>query len=205
MVYGASSGFAVDVNAKSLVSARSTLSRFPNVVVEERSAYSLGFEDKFDIVFSIGVIHHLEFPERALTQMVRAAKPKGKVLIWVYGLENNRWIVSVFDPLRRALFSRLPIGAVHHLSLYPTTILWCILRLGFGRIEYLNLLRRMRFSHLRSIVFDQMLPRIANYWSGPSVKRLMVNAGLEEVSLAWVNEMSWSAIGTRPESKGAPE
>ena len=30
------------------------------------SAYDLPFEDRFDIAFSIGVIHHLEHPERAL-------------------------------------------------------------------------------------------------------------------------------------------
>src|SRR5262249_51735535 len=162
--------------------ARITLGGFPTVTVDVGSAYSLGFENAFDIVFSIGVIHHLEFPEQALAQMVKAAKPGGKVLIWVYGRENNAWIVTYIDPLRRALFSRLPIGLVHHLSLYPTALLWLALRLGFGRIEYFALLRRLGFSHLRSIVFDQMLPRIANYWPRETVERLMTDAGLKSVS-----------------------
>jgi SAM-dependent methyltransferase len=196
MTYGAAAGVAVDVDARSLQSARETLSSFPTVTVEERSAYSLGYEDRFDIAFSIGVVHHLEFPEKALAEMVRAAKPGGKVLIWVYGLENNRWIVTLLNPLRRALFSRVPIGIVHHLSLYPTILLWAALRLGFGRIEYFRLLRQMRFLHLRSIVFDQMLPKIANYWPRETVVQLMRQAGLGEVALIWVNEMSWSAIGT---------
>jgi SAM-dependent methyltransferase len=197
MVYGAAGGVAIDLDERSLQAARRNLGAYPEVAVEKHSAYDLGYEDRFDIVFSIGVIHHLEFPEKALAQMVRAAKPGGRVLIWVYGLENNRWIVTFLDPVRRALFSRLPIGIVHHLSVYPAAILWTALRLGFGRIEYFRLIRPMDFSHLRSIVFDQMLPRIANYWPRDTVERLVREAGLEHVRLTWVNQISWSAIGTK--------
>lgn len=200
MTYGAAGGVAVDVDERSLRAARETLSSYPSVTVEERSAYDLGFKDRFDIVFSIGVIHHLEFPQNALAAMVEAAKPGGKVLIWVYGYENNRWIINMLNPLRRALFSRLPIGIVHHLSLYPASLLWLALRFGFGRIEYFRLLRRLDFPHLRSIVFDQMLPKIANYWRQDAVLDLMRKARLEDIRLTWVNEMSWSAIGTKPNS-----
>lgn len=196
--YGASEGLAIDVDARSLASARRTLSKFPSVRVDERSAYEIGERDRFDIAFSIGVIHHLEHPERALAGMVQAVKPGGRVLIWVYGLENNRWLVSFLDPLRKALFSRLPIGLVHHLSIYPTALLWLGLRLGVGRIAYFNLLRGFTFRHLRSIVFDQMLPKIANYWPRETVERLLRERGLENIETRWVNEMSWAAIGTKP-------
>jgi hypothetical protein len=47
-------------------------------------------------------------------------------------------------------------------------------------------------------VFDQMLPRIAFYWSREEVLAQMQGAGLTDVRLEWVNQMSWSAIGTRP-------
>jgi hypothetical protein len=129
--------------------------------------------------------------------MVKAAKPGGRVLIWVYGYENNEWIVRFADPLRKALFSRLPIGLVHHLSLYPSAVLWLLLRLGIGRLAYFDLLRTFSFRHVRSIVFDQMLPRIAHYWRRETVQSLMEEAGLKDVQLEWVNQMSWAAIGTK--------
>ena len=69
---------------------------------------------------------------------------------------------------------------------------------GVGKIEYFNLVRKMSFRQLRSIVFDQMLPKIANYWPRDVVEQLMHGAGLVDIKLAWVNEMSWSAIGTKP-------
>ncbi|WP_249144420.1 bifunctional 2-polyprenyl-6-hydroxyphenol methylase/3-demethylubiquinol 3-O-methyltransferase UbiG [Bradyrhizobium lablabi] len=195
--FGAREAVAIDIDEQSLAVARRNLSSFPNAKVFRQSAYEIAFQDHFDIAFSIGVIHHLETPSLALKQMVKAAKPGGNVLIWVYGYENNEWIVRFADPLRKALFSRLPIGVVHHLSLYPTTLLWLLLRLGFGRLTYFQLLRTFSFRHIRSIVFDQMLPRIAHYWRRETVQQLMEDAGLQNVRLQWVNEISWAAIGEK--------
>src|SRR2546426_213834 len=197
-LYGAAGGLAIDVDDRSLAAARRTLASFANVRIEKRSAYEIGCQDEFDLVYSIGVIHHLQHPERALASMVKAAKPGGRVLIWGYGLVNNRWSVLLLDPVRKALFSRLPVGFVHHLALYPTALLWLLLRFGFGSIAYFRLLRQFSFRHLRSIVFDQMLPRIAHYWERAAVERMMHEQGLRDVRLVWVNEMSWSAIGTKP-------
>ncbi len=195
--YGASEGAAVDLDARSLAAARRTLAPFPAHEVREGSAYDLPWRDRFDIVFSIGVIHHLAEPARALAEMTAAARPGGRVAIWVYGAENNRWLTAGLNPLRRALFSKLPIGVVHHLSLYPAALLFMLLRLGFRPIRYFELIAGFGFAHLRSIVFDQMLPRIAHYWTRAEVQALMQGAGLEDVRLEWVNEMSWAAIGTR--------
>jgi SAM-dependent methyltransferase len=203
--YGAASGVAVDVDERSLERARRNLQAFPRMQVMRASAYELPFEERFDLAFSIGVIHHLEHPQRALEKMVHAVKPSGRVLIWVYGRENNRWLVSILDPLRRMLFSRLPIGLTHHLSLYPAVLLYLLVRIGVRPIEYFRLIAKFDFPHLRAIVFDQMLPRIAHYWPREAVARMMAEAGLEDVKLTWVNQMSWSAVGTRPASTGTRE
>jgi SAM-dependent methyltransferase len=198
MIYGAREGCAVDLDERSLESARRNLARFLAVEVMRSSAYDLPFSDRCDIAFAIGVIHHLEDPQRALQRMARVVKPGGRVLIWVYGRDGNRWLVALLDPLRRALFSQMRIASVHHLSLYPAAALWLAPRVGLRSSEYFKLLTRFDFAHLRSIVFDQMLPRIAHYWSRETVVELMTGAGLEDVRIAAVNEMSWSAIGTRP-------
>jgi hypothetical protein len=100
------------------------------------------------------------------------------------------------------LFAHLPIGVTHFLSLFPTILLWTFVRLGFGRIEYFDLLRKTSFRQMRSIVFDQMLPRIANYWRRDEVERLLIEVELTDIRIAHVNGMSWTAIGTRSDSFG---
>ena len=42
-----------------------------------------------------------------------------------------------------------------------------------------------------------MLPKIANYWSKETVVKLLSKAGLKDIKLVHVNDVSWSAIGTK--------
>ncbi|MGE5269253.1 MAG: class I SAM-dependent methyltransferase [Thiohalocapsa sp.] len=72
MRYGAREGCAVDIDERSLAQARRNLAAFERVEVLRASAFELPFEGRFDIVFSIGVIHHLENPPLALARMVNA-------------------------------------------------------------------------------------------------------------------------------------
>ncbi|HKW94468.1 MAG TPA: class I SAM-dependent methyltransferase [Methylomirabilota bacterium] len=197
MVYGAARGVAIDVDPRSVAAARWTLAPFSKATVLLASGYDIPFRNAFDIVFSIGVVHHVESPEKVLAEMVCATKPGGLVLIWVYGRENNEWIVRLVSPLRKALLGRLPIGIVHFISLGPAALLWVILRCKRDGTEYIQFLRGCSFRHLRSIVFDQLLPRIAHYWSRETVEEMLAKAGLKDVKLAWVNQVSWSAVGRK--------
>src|SRR5262249_48665497 len=129
--YGAAEGLAIDVDERTLASARRNLSSFPNLELRFQSLYDLNEHDRFDVAYSIGVIHHLEFPDLAVQRMVAAVKPGGKVLLWLYGYENNEWIVRFADPIRKALLSKLPVRLVHALSLPISAVLWVLLKLGF--------------------------------------------------------------------------
>jgi len=201
MTYGAAGGLAIDLDERTLAHARSNLAQFPTVEVRKQSLYDLSERDAFDVAFSIGVVHHLEYPEKAIKALVAATRPGGIVLVWLYGRENNGWIVNFADPLRKLVFSRLPLRLVHSLSLPITAALWLALRLGVGHVEYFRLFRTLSFSHQRAIVFDHMIPRIARYYTREEAKQLVTHAGLEQVQAFWVNEMSWSVIGRKPTQK----
>jgi SAM-dependent methyltransferase len=198
MKYGAAGGYAVDIDDGSLAAARRNLETYSGIQVLKCSAYDLPWTDEADVAFSIGVIHHLEFPAQALSAMTRATKPGGHVAAWVYGRENNGWLLWALNPARKLFFSWLPVSGVHFLSLFPTALLWVLLRVGLSQIEYFRLLRTFSFPHLRAIVFDQMLPRVANYWTKAEVLALMQGAGLQAVEIVWVNQMSWAARGEKP-------
>jgi SAM-dependent methyltransferase len=198
MSYGAQGGVAVDVDDRTLGRARHNLAPFTGVEVRRQSIYEVAEEDTFDIAFSIGVVHHLSDPDAAVARLARAVKPGGLVLVWLYGRENNGWIVHLFNPLRRALFSRLPLWLVHAVSWPLTGVLWCLLRLNLLPGAYHRLIRRFSFAHLRAIVFDHMIPRIALYYTRAKAEALLARSGLVDIRSTWVNENSWSVIGRRP-------
>lgn len=203
--YGADSGLCIDIDERTLAAARRNLAGFDGARVDYVSAYELDARDEFDIVFSIGVIHHLDDPARALRNMYAALKPGGRMLVWLYGYENNEWIVRYFNPLRHLLFSKLPLPVVYALSLPATAMLWLYLKTGLGRTEYMRLIRGFSFRHLRAIVYDHMVPRIANYYTRDEATALLEDAGLTDVTATWVNEMSWTVTGRKPAAAGAHE
>jgi len=41
--------------------------------------------EKFDVIVSTGVIHHLENPKRGLTNLMSVLKDDGMILLWLYG------------------------------------------------------------------------------------------------------------------------
>lgn len=201
MHYGANACLSIDIDERTLAAATSNLSPFDNAAVERRSAYDIGEPDRFDVAFSIGVIHHLDDPLAAVTEMTSAVKPGGTVLIWLYGYENNEWLLRYFNPARKLLFSKMPLPIVYGLSFPTTALLWLYLKSGFGQTEYMQMIRSFSFRHLRAIVYDHMIPAIARYYTQEQATKLLGDAGLVDVKAHWVNEMSWTVIGRKP----APE
>ena len=170
---GAASVTAVDVDDRSLAAARENLGGFANVRVLKRSAYELDPAElgTFDRVTSIGVVHHLSDPAAALRRMWRCVKPAGELVLWCYAKEGNRLVLPAIQT-SRWLGSRLPLPVTHGLAKVITLGLWPAIKLLPFRTSYYAKLRQLSFRNVESIVFDQMLPTIANYWTRDEIKAL---------------------------------
>lgn len=196
--YGAAKLVAFDYDERSVDATKKTLRDFGSARVQRGDIETFDIDERFDLVISIGVIHHLEHPQKALANLARLLKPGGKLLIWVYGYEGNEWIVRYVNPIRSKVTSRLPIGLTHALSYVCSAPLYAYLRIIPQKRQYLRQLSTFGFAHVHSIVFDQLLPRIANYWKQSEVQQLMRSVpGIGTVEVYPVNEMSWTAIGTK--------
>lgn len=69
--------------------------RSPGIRAERGSGTSLPFADgSFDLVLSVAVMHHIADPDdvrRTLSEMVRVAKPSGRLLVWDHNPRNPYW------------------------------------------------------------------------------------------------------------------
>ena len=194
--YGAQKVVAFDFDKRTMEVARKNLSQFGNAEVIYQSIYDITYENEFDLVFSIGVIHHLEKPEGAIKNLVRALKPNGKILIWVYAKEGNEWIIKFVNPLRK-IFSWLPPFLVNIFSYCLSLPLFLYLKIFSHQHPYFQQLAKFKFWHIHSIVFDQLLPKIANYWSKDEAVTLFQNKELKDIEVYPVNNNSWTMIGMK--------
>lgn len=183
MKWGASSVTSFDFDQRSVARAKETLKEFPTASVLYKSVYDIDWKNEFDVAFSIGVIHHLKDPKLAVKNMVTALKPEGKLLIWVYGYEGNEWIVRYVDPVRLHITSKLPPAIVHFLSYFCSIPLYGFVKIFHPKNKYLQQLATFDFWHVHSIVFDQLIPDVANYWKKDEVAQLVEGLPLHEVSI----------------------
>lgn len=171
---GAKEMLAVDVDEGSLGAARKNLAGDPRATVKKVSVYDLDPQElgTFDRVTNIGVLHHLAEPERALEKMWAMVAPGGDLCLWCYGKNGNELILPVIQAFR-FLGSRLPIGATHTVAKVTTAVAWPVMKRIPFRTEYYNHLKTLSKKNVESIIFDQMLPHIAHYWTRTDMEKLV--------------------------------
>ncbi len=167
----------------------------------------------FDYAFSVGVLHHLPDPRQAFQALARNVKPGGHVSAWVYGRENNGWIIYLLDPLRKGIFSHVPAGMLHGLAWLGAVAVKLVAKALYGPIlklwpraplfykDYLMYVGDFPFIELETIVFDHLHPTYSHYIRRAEFESWF--AGHEEVQIAWHNRNSWRGFAR---SRGpAPE
>jgi SAM-dependent methyltransferase len=195
---GAASVLGVDMDDGSLAAARQNLAPFANARVEKCSAHELDpkVHGTFDRVTCIGVLHHLAEPENALRRMWSCVAPGGDLVLWCYAKEGNRLMLPVIQSFR-AMGSRLPISVTHGVAKAVTALAWPAIRTIPFRTDYYRRLRTLSFKNVESIIFDQMLPHIAHYWTRADMERLagLLDGGRPHIEFVQGN--SWHANITR--------
>ena len=221
--FGAKMVLAVDAS-DAVESAQENARGFSNVHVVQadihRMPFRRGRDAQVDFAFSIGVLHHLDDPEAGFNALIRHVEPSGTVFAWVYGRENNGWVVHIVNPLRTLLTSRLPRRALYVLAGLTALGLYPLLRLvrrladappsgGWLRkvlpySDYLAWLGQFPFSYAHNVVFDHLVAPVAFYLRREEFEGWFREAGLEVLSLTWRNRNSWRGHGRFAGADDAP-
>lgn len=95
----------VDLSA-AVDAAQANLGERPNVHILQADVFRLPFPPRsFDLIYSIGVLHHTPDTREAFARLPGLLKADGRIAVWVYGSRLRRYIVS---DLLRPVTSRLP-------------------------------------------------------------------------------------------------
>ena len=168
---------------------------------------------QLDLVVSIGVLHHITDPNPVVDACFRALRPGGRILVWLYGKEGNEAYLA-FATFLRAITKRLPHNALTLVvwGLYPFLAgwLWLARRVPVPLQNYLNnYLARLSPAQRRLVMYDQLNPAYAKYYTAGEARTLLERAGFINVSLHHRHGYSWTVSGQRPgaalaDDKSAP-
>jgi SAM-dependent methyltransferase len=160
-----------------------------------------------EVIYSIGVLHHLGAPVAGFRALAPLLAPGGLLVAWLYAREGNGRLLALLEPLRR-ITRGAPLGLVRALAWVLTVPLWLALRTVYAAVRawpslqrclpyasYLVDLVPFPFREVHSIVFDQLLAPVAHYMNRGEVELCFAESGLALTSLRWHHANSWSASG----------
>ncbi len=210
---GAQRVIGIDISA-SVEAAYQFTSQLPETAIVQADLYQLPFKSPFDVVFSIGVIHHLPNPPAGLKAIGKHVQPDGLLFAWVYGYENNGWVRNIVTPIRERITARLPRRGLYILSYALTVLLRSILctlyrtrpdtalsrRLPY--YSYLYWLAQFNFRHTHHTIVDHLGVPITHYVRKEDFRTWFEQAGFPETTLTWRNRYSWRGFGYRSAQQG---
>jgi SAM-dependent methyltransferase len=169
-------------------------------------------DGSFDLVYSLGVLHHLENPSEGLHALARLVRPGGELRLYVYRtLEGEPWwrraLLGVVRALRH-LTTRLPYAAVHAVALSIAIVatvlfLWPrrLLRRsaagdrisrGLPLVQYADVPFRM----LVSEQFDRLVAPVEHRYAREEIEGWVREIGFEMIAV--IPGLGWRVACRRP-------
>jgi len=186
----------------------------------------VGFKsDRFDVVYCIGVLHHLKDPFSGFMSVLRNTLPGGRFHCWVYAREGNAVVIGLVEPIRK-IASRLPWWITKYLVATPLAVpyylyaklLHALCRL-FPRAapkflawvplrDYSLWIAKRGFLFFRHVAFDQLVTPQTTYISRAEIKEWIRQSPEVEQGSSYIicrNGNSWKFGGRKLQSGGAHE
>jgi len=196
-----------------LEQARRNLRHVPEGVLElvrgDLTTVDLG---TFDVVYCIGVLHHLREPEAGFRAVLRHTRPGGRFHCWVYGHEGNAVVRHVVDPIRRAA-SRLPWWLTKYGVALPLVMPYYAYAKVLGALDergvagldrlplgaYSRWIAKRPFPFFHHVAFDQLVTPRTVYLRRDEIERWLAHPDVEEDSTYVLlrNGNSWKFGGRR--------
>ena len=191
----------VDFNTSEL--ARERTADLANVSIFKGDIAEWDNGERFDVVYSVGVIHHTVDPDRTVAHLAELLRPGGRLILWVYAREGNavnRWFL---EPVKSIALRHAPRWAVLALShvltalLYPIIYTVYMLRLPWLPFyEYFANFRKLCYQRNQLNVFDKLNAPMTHFISRAQAEGWM--KGFEDVHIDPYVGVSWRVSGTKP-------
>jgi SAM-dependent methyltransferase len=205
--YGAKDVIGVDLADRSVEAAYNNTRHMANVHVVQADLFHLPLKPCFDFVYSIGVLHHLSFPQEGFQLLVEHLKDGGAILAWVYGYEGNELYIRFLDPVRK-ITCRMPLWSNKVLAALLAFALWIPIMTVYVPLETVRIKRlpfhdyfiyfhKLGFHFFWGTVFDKLIPQISNYYRNEEFMSWFSKAKLRDISITQRNANSWSGHGVK--------
>lgn len=193
---------AIDLNTSDL--ARQRNANFTNIEFLEADIATMDLGREFDIVFSIGVVHHTDDPDATFQNLFRHTKSGGKTIVWVYSKEGNWLVDRLVEPIRKRFLSRWSRKNLLVLSRWITACMYLpiysiyLLPLSFLPFyEYFQNFRKLSFYRNTLNVFDKLNAPQVDFIEKSRIENWFQSERYCKVHVTPYKGVSWRGSGVK--------
>jgi len=141
----------------------------------------------FDVIFSLGVLHHTPNPKQAFLSLLSALKEKGTMIIWVYRKESP--IREYIFTNMRKITTKMPYNLLYILGYFFIPIV---------KILYGKKIHRVPIPKTGHHFFDWYSPRYRYHYTEEEIKSWLEETSLKDTEIyGWINRRYGGAIGAK--------
>lgn len=185
----------------------------PNIRISQAGVDSLPFADEsFDLVFSLGVLHHIPDTQKAMRCCVEKAKIGGHFLVYLYySLDNRGWAFKLLfhtsNGVRR-IISKFPFGlkkftcnGIATIVYYPLARGGTLLKKCFPTSSFYTKLplyyyHDKSFHIMKNDALDRFGTPLEQRFSKAEITEMMTACGLSDIVFS-TKTPYWHAVGKR--------
>lgn len=170
----------------SVQTAEINLTGRENIQVTKADLVEFTSVEPFDVVYCIGVLHHLQNPEKGFEAVLRNTKAGGRFHCWVYAKEGNAVVRYIVDPIRK-IASTFPWWATKYFLATPLVVPFFLYAKALKHLprwkpltrlplyDYALWIAEREFSFFRHVAFDQLVTPQTTYVAKQTIESWLKN------------------------------
>ena len=177
--------------AENYFNSSSNLSKvYSNLHFIQADLLNLPFKNEtFDIIYSAGVIHHIEQTELAFKSLLKCLKKGGKISVWVYNRDTSLK-VKILEVYFRKILTSFPIELRRR-------ILYSILPLFLMKQSLLGKNYKQDQKEKLLHIYDALYHKTAKRYSAHEMINLFQRNGLKDITIGRSDESGISITGQK--------
>lgn len=203
--------YAMDPS-KAIYAAANLTKDIPGVHLIKASAENIPFEDEtFDLVISLGVLHHIPDTQKALNTIVKKVNKGGQCLIYLYyALDNRsffykmifytssffRFFISKSPSFLKKIICDLIAIFVYLPFIFLSKLVKTVLGEKWGNKIPLSYYSNKSFNVIRNDSLDRFGTPLEQRFSKKQIEKMMQKSGLHDIKFS-NNQPYWHVMGQK--------
>jgi len=178
-----------------------------NVHIVQGDIYNPPFRKTFDFIMSIGVLHHLPYPEKGYQSLVSLLRTGDEMFAWLYGSEGRPFKTVFLEGTIRKIAVKMPQKMLYYFCYLPAILYHTTNQLYhiFRKIGANGLAKKLPFKNYTKFPFrvkladtyDFLGTPINNYYTKEESEQWAKNAKLRNISVTSLGGRSWRIFGKK--------